>query len=362
MARALRLAERGRYTTHPNPRVGCVLVKDGEVVGEGWHREAGDHHAEVLALRAAGAAAAGATAYVTLEPCTHFGRTPPCVDALVDAGVARVVAAMKDPNPKVSGNGLARLRAAGIAVEAGLMGESASRLNAGFVSRMQRKRPFVRLKLAGSLDGRTAMASGESQWITGAPARRDAHRLRAEAGAVMTGVDTVIADDPSLNVRLPGEWPPPQRIVLDSSLRTAPGARMLALPGRTLIITAAARNAKWAALQSAGAEIVQVAAHGGRVDLGPALAVLARREINAVLVESGARLSGALLQAGWVDEVILYTAGKLLGGGARALAELDGVERLVDVPRLRVDEVRRVGDDLRITARPELRSQAANNL
>lgn len=357
MARALRLAERGRYSTHPNPQVGCVLVKDGAVVGEDWHRKAGDSHAEVLALHAAGAAAAGATAYVTLEPCSHFGRTPPCVEALIEAKVARVVAAMQDPNPQVRGRGLARLRAAGVAVQWGLMGESAACLNPGFISRMQRGRPLVRLKLAASLDGRTAMASGESRWITGASARRDVHRWRAEAGAVLTGVNTVIADNPSLNVRLPGEWSPPLRIVLDSTLRTPASARMLALPGRTLIMTTAAHNPAWAALQAAGAEVVQIASHGMRVDLANALDELARREVNTVLVEGGARLGGALLRAGLVDEVILYTAGRLLGGAARALAEFAGLERLADAPVLCLEDVRQVGEDLRITARPSLRSQ-----
>jgi len=353
MARALRLAERGRYTTHPNPRVGCVLVRDGKVVGEGWHQKAGQAHAEVLALRAAGAAAAGATAYVTLEPCAHVGRTPPCVEALIAADVAGVVAAMEDPNPRVAGQGLARLRAAGIRVESGFMAHSAARINGGFVSRMRRARPLVRLKMGASLDGRTAMASGESRWITGEAARCDVHRGRAEAGSVLTGVGTVIADDPSLTVRLPGEWAQPLRIVLDSTLRTPPDARLLSLPGRTLIVTAAARGEAWARLEQAGAELVQASARAGRVDLAAALRLLAEREVNTVWVECGARLGGALLQAGLVDEVVLYTAGLVMGQDARSLAELCGISRLADAPRLAIQDVRCVGPDLRVAARPE---------
>lgn len=352
MARALRLAGRGRYTTHPNPRVGCVIARDGNVVGEGWHGRAGGPHAEIVALRAAGARARGADVYVTLEPCSHHGRTPPCVDALIEAGVARVVAAMEDPNPAVSGRGLARLRETGIAVEAGLMVGETEALNRGFVSRMRRGRPFVRVKLAMSLDGRTAMASGESRWITGASARASVHRLRAECGAVMTGVETVLADDPRLDVRLPGDWAPPLRIVLDSRLRTPVMARILEQPGRALVLaTEAAPPARSAALQAAGAAVIMVPGQGSRLDLGAALHALSAHEVGEVLVESGATLAGALITADLVDEIELFVAPSALGDQARGLLALPGLAHLDQRVPLEFVQVRRVGEDLRITLR-----------
>ncbi len=362
MARALQLAERGRYTTDPNPRVGCVIVRDGRVVGEGWHRKAGEPHAERIALAAAGAAARGATAYVTLEPCSHHGRTPPCADSLVEAGVARVVAAMQDPNPLVAGAGLARLRAAGIEVTAGVLEPAAQALNPGFLRRMVSGRPYVRCKLAMSLDGRTAMASGESQWITGADARRDVQRLRARSSAVLTGVDTVLADDPSLNVRLaPAELPgvetldylrQPLRVVLDSRLRTPPTARLLGLPGRTLVVCAAPAAARAAdALRAAGAEVLAVAGDG-RPDLGAVLAALARREVNEVLVEAGPTLAGAFAAAGLFDEIWLYAAPHLMGDGARGLFHLPGITAMRQRLPLQIEDVRMVGRDLRLRLRP----------
>ncbi len=353
MARALRLAQRGGAQTSPNPRVGCVLVRDGELVGEGWHRRAGGPHAEVEALRQAGEAATGATAYVTLEPCSHHGRTPPCADALLRASVARVVAAMQDPNPLVAGRGLSYLRAAGVDVEHGLMADSAARLNRGFIKRMRTGRPWVRLKLAASLDGRTAMASGESQWITGEAARRDVHRWRGESDVVLTGVDTVLADDPSLNVRLPGEWRQPVRAVLDSRLRTPPRARLLSLPGSTVIVTGLSEaGERAAALLARGAEVVTASMSGAHLDLPAVFDLLGQREANTVWVECGARLAGALLQAGLVDEMVIYCAPRLMGSSARGLAEFAGLERLDQTPRLTLCEVRHVGEDLRIVARP----------
>ena len=362
MARALELARRGLYSTEPNPRVGCVVVRDGVVVGEGWHRRAGGPHAEVHALEAAGEAALGATAYVTLEPCGHFGKTPPCADALVAAGVTRVVAAMVDPNPLVAGRGLARLEAAGIRAESGLMAAEAEAVNPGFIKRMRAGLPWLRLKMAMSLDGRTAMASGESQWITGAEARRDVHLLRARSSAMLTGVGTLLHDDPSLTVRLEAEdlretcgvEAPiqPLRVVLDSTLRTPPGAKMLALPGRTLILTAADDAERRAALEGAGAEVERLAAGAGGVDLRAALEALARREVNEVMVEAGATLGGALLQAGLVDELVIYLAPHLMGDAARGLFRLPGVESMAQRLALEIRDICAVGDDWRITAIP----------
>lgn len=360
MARALRLAARGLTTTTPNPRVGCVIVRDGERVGEGWHRRAGEPHAEVHALRAAGERARGATAYVTLEPCSHHGRTPPCADALVAAGVSRVVAAMQDPNPQVSGRGLQRLRAAGIDVECGVLEPEALALNAGFCLRMRAGRPLFRLKLAASLDARTALASGESQWITAAAAREDVQRLRARACAVLTGVGTVVADDPSLNVRLPAAERQPLRVVLDSTLRTPPDARLLGLPGGILLLTALPPDDLRAQmLRAAGAELATLpAAAGGGLDLQAVAAELARRGCNEVHVECGARLAGSLLQAGLVDELVLYLAPLLLGDAARGLCRLPGLERMEQRIELEWRDVRRVGHDLRVTLVPRVRAAA----
>ena len=352
MARALRLAARGRYTTQPNPRVGCVIVAGGEIVGEGWHRVAGGPHAEIDALTAAGPRAAGATAYVTLEPCAHHGRTPPCVDTLIAARVARVVAAMTDPNPAVAGRGLAALAAAGIEVASGLLATRAGALNAGFVSRMTRGRPRVTLKLAASLDGRTALADGTSQWITGPAARADVQRLRAASSAILTGIGTALADDPSLTVRAPGvdtAGRQPLRVVLDSRLRLPASARMLALPGRTLVF-AADSGADDAALAAAGAVIERLPAGARGLDLRAALRRLAEHECNDVLVESGPTLAGALVEAGLADELVLYLAPHLLGASARGLFALPGLSTMADRVQLRITDLRRVGDDLRLRA------------
>jgi diaminohydroxyphosphoribosylaminopyrimidine deaminase/5-amino-6-(5-phosphoribosylamino)uracil reductase len=349
MARALKLARRGLYTTDPNPRVGCVIVADGKIVGEGWHEKAGLDHAEIAALSAAGERAQGATAYVTLEPCCHQGRTPPCTDALIRAGVERVVAAMVDPNPRVAGNGLARLRAAGVAVETGMLANEAAALNSGFVKRMSAARPLVRLKVAASLDGRTALASAESRWITGAAARADAHRLRARGSAVLTGIGTLLADDPRLTARDTGfaVTRQPLRVVLDTNLRIPPSAGLLNDGGETLVFTAAEPDDA-----PAGARVERLRRADGGLDLGAVLNRLAELECNEVLVEAGATLNGALLAAGLVDEIIVYLAPTLLGDASRGMFTLPGVTAMADRPRLRLLEQRRIGDDWRLIYKP----------
>ncbi|WP_153111658.1 bifunctional diaminohydroxyphosphoribosylaminopyrimidine deaminase/5-amino-6-(5-phosphoribosylamino)uracil reductase RibD [Propionivibrio limicola] len=350
MARALRLAERGLYSTSPNPRVGCVLVKDGVVVGEGWHERAGEAHAEVHALRAAGEAACGATAYVTLEPCSHHGRTPPCAEALIAARVARVVAAMQDPNPLVAGRGMALLEQAGIVAESGLMESEARELNIGFVSRMTCGRPWVRLKLAASLDGKTALENGVSQWITGPAARQDGHRWRARACAILSGIGTVREDDPRFNVRgLPTERQP-LKVVLDSRLELRPVAKVCE-DGNLLVATAVEDVERYEALRARGAEVVCLPAADGRVDLSAVLGELGRRGINEVHVEGGARLNGALVAAGLVDELLLYLAPCLLGDVARGMFGLPALQSLENKSRLAIRDARMVGDDLRILAR-----------
>lgn len=355
MARALRLAEAGVYTTRPNPRVGCVLVRDGQVVGEGGHIRAGEGHAEVLALRQAGEAARGATAYVTLEPCCHFGRTPPCADALIEAGVGAVIAAMEDPNPQVAGRGAARLRAAGIAVRTGLLEAEARALNPGFVSRMSRGRPYVRVKLAMSLDGRTAMASGESKWISSEAARRDVHRLRARSCAIVTGIGTVLADDPALTVReieLPARWHgQPRRVVLDWGLATPPAAKVLQGEGGCLLFHGETEPARSAALRAAGAVLEQVPGLERRLDLANILNRLSALEINEVLVEAGPVVAGAFVQAGLADELVIYMAPHLMGDAARPLLQLPGVASMADRLPLDIIELRQLGPDLRIRAR-----------
>ena len=357
MARALRLAERGLLTTDPNPRVGCVLVKEGRIVGEGWHERTGEPHAEVHALQAAGEHAAGATAYVTLEPCCHQGRTPPCTEALIAAGVACVVAAMEDPNPQVAGEGLLALQQAGIDTRSGVLASEAEQLNAGFVMRMRQGRPRVRCKLAMSVDGRTAMASGESQWITGAAARRDVHRLRARSSAIMTGIETVLADDPSLTARpgdaAAGEIRQPLRVILDSRLRTPPDAKLLQMPGKTLLVTGVTDAEKKTRLTQKGVEVVTLPLEDDRLDLPAVLQYLGTLEINEVHLEAGATLCGALLQAGLIDELVIYMAPHLMGNAARGLFALPGLERMEQRIQLSINDIRAVGADWRITAAVE---------
>jgi diaminohydroxyphosphoribosylaminopyrimidine deaminase/5-amino-6-(5-phosphoribosylamino)uracil reductase len=365
MARAIRLAERGLNTTPPNPRVGCVLVKDGQIVGEGWHEWAGGPHAEVFALRMAGEAARGAVAYVSLEPCSHHGRTPPCASALIEAGVSRVVAAMADPNPLVAGRGLAMLEAAGIPTEVGLLAADAEALNPGFCKRMRTGLPWLASKLAMSLDGRTAMASGESRWITGAEARRDVHRLRSRSSAILTGIETVLADDPTMNVRLANpiakaEGEPafleiqrqPARVVLDSRFRLPPSAKILAAPGRAIVLGLQAESQAAESLCALGVETHSLPpGPEGRVDLHAALALLGRLEFNEVMVEAGATLNGSLLREGLVDEWIVYLAPCILGDRGRGLFHLPELERIADKFELRLAETRQVGSDLRLTLR-----------
>lgn len=363
MVRAVQLARLGLYTTDPNPRVGCVLVRDGKVVGEGWHRKTGGLHAERIALRHAGNAAKAATAYVTLEPCSHHGRTPPCADGLIEAGVSRVVAAMVDPNPLVAGQGMSRLHDAGVDIATGLLQPEAERLNPGFIKRMQTGRPYVRCKLAMSLDGRTAMASGESLWITGDAARQDVQRLRARSSAIITGVATVLADNPSMNVRLaPAELAgvesaeylrQPLRVVLDSRLRMPVGSRMLSLEGETLILHGEVNRAPVEALEKAGARLQQVAANQDGLVLDEVMLLLGERGINELLIEAGPTLAGAALQAGIIDELVIYMAPSLMGSGARGLFNLPGLTKMADRVQLQIQDIRKVGQDFRIVARPE---------
>lgn len=353
MARALELAALGRRTTQPNPRVGCVIANDGRIVGEGWHRRAGEPHAEVFALAAAGDRARGATAYVTLEPCNHHGRTPPCTEALLAAGVARVIYAAGDPNPRVDGSGAARLRAAGVEVREGLLRDAANELNLGFFSRMRRGRPWLRLKLAASVDGRTALASGESRWITSEAAREDVQAWRAESAAVLTGAGTVVADDPSLTVRIGAEpRRQPLRVILDSHLRVPAGARMFREPGRTVRL--AVRGAAPAPGGDPDPQPVEYLEAGpdGRVSLQAALAWMGTQGLNEAWAETGPTLAGALLAAGLVDELVLYLAPTLLGSDARPLASLPPLARLADAPRWRLHDVSRVGPDVRMMLRP----------
>jgi diaminohydroxyphosphoribosylaminopyrimidine deaminase/5-amino-6-(5-phosphoribosylamino)uracil reductase len=353
MRRALELAARGLNTTDPNPRVGCVIVKDGRTIGEGWHERAGEAHAEVRALRAAGEAAQGATAYVTLEPCSHHGRTPPCVDALVTAGVTRVIFALQDPNPRVQGRGAERLRAAGIDVAFGLLAEEATELNVGFIKRMVHAVPFVRLKLASSLDGRTALSGGASRWITGEAARADVQHWRARSSAILTGIGTVLADDPRLNVRLDGEaHRQPLRVVLDSGLRTPPQSRLFETPG-VLIFCSSQDPERRAMLEARGARIETLPADAdGRLDLRRVLARLAELEVNELHVEAGATLAGSLVQAALVDELLVYFAPMLLGPQARALVELPPVAKLALAPRFVIRETLEIGADVRLRLRP----------
>ncbi|UVE17302.1 bifunctional diaminohydroxyphosphoribosylaminopyrimidine deaminase/5-amino-6-(5-phosphoribosylamino)uracil reductase RibD [Pseudomonas sp. LS44] len=361
MSRALELARKGLYSTHPNPRVGCVVVRDGQIVGEGWHARAGEPHAEVHALRQAGERARGATAYVTLEPCSHHGRTPPCANALIDAGVARVVAAMQDPNPQVAGRGLLRLAEAGIAVHSGVLEGEARTLNVGFIKRMEQGVPFVRVKLAMSLDGRTAMASGESQWITGAAARAAVQRLRARSSVVLTGADTVLTDAARLTVR-PDELGlnaeltalavtrPPVRVLVDGRLRVPLDAPFYQA-GAALVATCAAASARDRFLAE-GHELLAVPGSNGHVDLRKLLAELAARGVNEVLVEAGPRLAGAFARLGLVDEYQLFVAAKFLGSSARPLLDLP-LARMAEAQELQIRDIRAVGDDWRIIATPK---------
>lgn len=361
MRRALDLSERGLYTTTPNPRVGAVLVKDGKTIGEGFHQAAGEPHAEANAVRDAGArvgvdAMRGSTLYVTLEPCSHRGRTPPCADMLVDQGVQRVVAAMEDPNPKVAGRGFAKLRAAGVDVRVGLLANEAHEQNIGFVSRMLRGVPWVRLKVAASLDGKTALANGESQWITGPEARRDGHAYRARACAILSGIGTVLEDNPQLNVRDVVTPRQPLKVVVDSSLQTPVDARLLG-EGRVLIATAVENKAVQARLTEAAAahgatlEFVALPNAAGKVDLNALMRELGRRELNEIHVEAGFKLNGSLLREGCVDELLIYFAASIIGDSGQGMFNLPTLEKLDQRRKLKLHRVNQLGDDLRLIAR-----------
>jgi diaminohydroxyphosphoribosylaminopyrimidine deaminase/5-amino-6-(5-phosphoribosylamino)uracil reductase len=357
MARALHLAEKGRFTARPNPMVGCVLVKDGEIVGEGWHRAPGEAHAEVHAIANAGGRAQGATAYVTLEPCCHYGRTGPCTEALIHAGVKKVICAIQDPFPQVSGQGIARLKPAGIEVSEGLLSQQAETLNRGFMTRHRTGRPFIRCKMAMSLDGRTAAADGSSQWITSPQARRDVQRLRAESGAIMTGIGTVLEDNPSLTVRGETEalqalidqpyFQQPKRVVVDSRFRMPLDAKMLSLPGETWLFTlnpkdcATGRNLK----------VINSPSREARVDLNYVVDYLGSQHVNLLLVEAGPILCGGLLSAGLLDELVIYVAPKLLGDAGKGLLSLPGLQNIGQQVDLDISDIRAVGPDLRITAK-----------
>lgn len=361
MARALELARRGRFTTTPNPNVGCVIVRDGQIVGEGWHQRAGEPHAEVHALRMAGDRARGATAYVTLEPCSHHGRTPPCCDALIAAGVKRVVAAMQDPNPQVAGRGLHRLHQAGIEVSHGLMMQEAEALNRGFLKRMRTGFPWIQLKLGASLDGRTAMASGESQWITSSASRRDVQRLRAQSSAILSSSATVLADNPSLTVRWSeldsesqhlvdeAELRQPVRVIVDSQNRVTPHHKLIEQSGETWLMRQQVDDRHWPETVTQ----IPVPLRDSQLDLVALMMVLGQRQINSVWVEAGATLAGALIQAGLVDELIVYVAPKLLGNDARGLCQLAGLTQLADAPVFAFRDIRQVGDDVRLTLTPQ---------
>jgi len=353
MARALLLAERGLFTTDPNPRVGCIIVNNAEIVGEGWHQRAGEGHAEVNALHAAGSLAKDSDAYVTLEPCSHFGRTPPCADALIKSGVKRVFIAMEDPNPLVAGNGINRLREAGIEVSVGILEQQAKDLNPGFCKRMQSGRPFVRSKIAMSLDGRTAMASGESKWITGPAARQDVQKIRARSSAIITGMGTVLEDDPALTVRPEGDWyheqqalRQPLRVVVGSQ-NIPQSAKLFDTADTVILATSTQCNIE------VKEEVLLLAEKNGQVDLAVLMSELATREINEVMVEAGSTLNGALLEAGLIDELIIYMAPKIMGDSAKGLFHLPALQTMAKNIELTITDIRAVGKDWRITATPD---------
>lgn len=352
MRRALGLAERGMFTTTPNPRVGCVIARNGQILGEGWTQPAGQAHAEVQAVQAArnaGNDLKDSTAYITLEPCSHFGRTPPCADLLIGSGIVRVVAAIGDPNPQVSGNGFSKLRDAGIVVDTGLCADEARELNIGFFSRMERGRPWIRMKLAASLDGTTALHNGRSQWITGPAARDDGHAWRARACAILTGIGTVKADDPELTVRAIDTPRQPLRIVVDSRMDIDPRARILQ-GGSTLVVSERSVAEKEAALRQGRADILILPHPSGKIDLRALMDELGKRGINELHVEAGTKLNGSLLREGCVDELLLYFAPTILGEGS-GMFYLPALEDLSDRRDLRFTDVRQIGQDLRILAR-----------
>ncbi len=351
MAKALRLAERGRFTTHPNPYVGCVVVNKGEVVGQGWHQKAGEPHAEVYALDQAGGRAQGAQLYVTLEPCSHHGRTPPCADLIISSGIKEVVIAMQDPNPLVAGGGIQRLRDAGVSVVVGVGDQVATELNRGFIRRMQRHKPFLTLKLACSLDGKTAMASGESQWVTSSTAREEVHRMRAASSAILTGSGTAIEDNPRMTARLPDVTRQPVRVVLDRELKLSPDLALFDQPGETWLFCAdGASNDQ---LSQRAQQVVIVDSKAGLLDLDSVLNELAHREINELLVEAGSRLAGQFVKSGLVDELVVFMSSDMLGSEAMSLVNIPGLDRLADRAQFEFKDVRQVGRDLKLTLVPK---------
>ena len=353
MASALKLAEKGRYTTDPNPQVGCILVKNSEVIAEGWHKRAGGDHAEIDALNKIDSAE-DVTAYVTLEPCSHTGRTGPCCDALIASGVKRAVIAMQDPNPLVAGRGIRKMQEAGVIVECGVLQQDAEALNQGYIKRMTTGQPFVRSKLAMSLDGRTAMASGESQWITGLKSRADVQRLRAESSVVLTGINTVLADDPSLNVRIDEDVVQPIRIILDSQLRMPLTAKMLDLEGETWILTCSDNQQKKTDLNDVGYQVFQLNGEDGKLDLEGVMTFLGQQQVNTVLVEAGAILNGALLNANRVDEWVIYMAPCILGDEGRGLFHLPDLQKMSNKKQLNMMNVRHVGSDLKLILKTKI--------
>jgi len=356
MSRAIRLAKKGLYTTHPNPRVGCVITKDNTIVGEGWHKKSGEAHAEINALNQAGKLAQGAIAYVTLEPCCHTGKTPPCTTSLIKAGITRVVAAMQDPHEKVAGKGFEILQAAGIEVKVGLLEQQAQCLNPGFIKRMQHGRPFVRIKMAMSVDGRTAMASGESQWITSESARNDVQHWRAQSSAMLTGIGTILSDNPSLTVRQNNESldelaiDQPLCVILDSHLQLPVDAKVIQRPGKILVFTNSTEQQKVVSLEEVGVQVVHVNKSVNGLDLDQILAHLASIEINEVMIEAGATLAGSFIESGLVDELIIYMAPVLMGDQARALFHLPIIEKMSQKIQLNIKEIRQFGEDIRIIA------------
>jgi len=357
MARALKLAEKGICSTHPNPRVGCVITNNGVIVGEGYHRVAGLPHAEVDALKEAGKYAEGATLYVNLEPCCHQGRTPPCTDAIIKAGIRRVVIAMEDPNPKVNRAGISALRKAGIEVESGVNNDSANWLNRGFVKRIKTGMPWVTLKIASSIDGKTAMCNGESQWITSEEAREDAHRLRASSSAILTGIGTVLRDDPRMTARLGGAGDTsaelmerqPLRVIVDSRLSTPVSARILSQPGDVLIVTSPSELSDAALYSQSNVEVSSCEMAGRAINLQALMEMLGEKEVNNLMLEAGAKLSGSMLKANLVDEIVLYIAPDLLGSDARGMFLVPGLDSMADKIKMEFRDIRRVGRDVRVT-------------
>lgn len=349
MARALKLADKGINSTHPNPRVGCVITRNGVIVGEGYHKQAGQPHAEAQALKQADKLASGATLYVNLEPCCHHGRTPPCTDAIIKAGISRVVIGIEDPNPLVNGTGIAALKMAGIAVDSGINQQRASSLNRGFIKRITSGRPWVTLKIAASLDGKTAMANGESQWITSEAARKDAHKMRAASSAILTGVGTVLRDDAAMTARLDGVERQPLRVILDSRLNTPVNAQILNQDGMVLIITDPNEVGDAGLYPQNNVEVIGCGMRDGSIDLAQVMQQLGQRQINNLMLEAGARVSGAMLEQGLVDELVVYMSPDLLGSNAIGMFRIRGVESIADKLQFEFRSIRKVGRDIKLT-------------